>query len=230
MTRELSAGRNGEIMSSVGSKARPRLGWWVLLATAFVPLAVAAQTKAPPGAAAPKAGAATAVMPGFETLPDGSTRVFVELSAPVTFETKPGAEGSTNYVLKTTNVARRNNTNPLVTEFFNTPVTSARLVPHGRDLWLVTETRAKVEPSVSVDTETDGGVTFSVRYPKGDYLPADAREADAVEFAPSGAAGAPAAGSAAPAAASSARPPIGRGGRGGGGAGRGGHRSHGASQ
>jgi len=38
-------------------------------------------------------------MPGFETLDDGSTRLFVDLSETVPYETKT-AKGSTTYVLR----------------------------------------------------------------------------------------------------------------------------------
>jgi hypothetical protein len=197
-----------------------------------VPLAVAAQTsKGPSGSVAPSTSVpAKAVMSGFETLPDGSTRLFVALSGPVAYDTKSDGT-STNYVLKGTRVARQNNCNPLVTEYFNTPVTTARLVPHGHDLWLVTETRAKVDPAVSIETETDGGVAFSVHYPPGDYLPAEAREAPPLEFAPPGGSdpAAPEASSAPSTAPSTRPPPMGRG-RGGGAGGRSNHRSRGTSQ
>jgi hypothetical protein len=113
---------------------------------------------------------AEALMPGFETLDDGSTRLFVDLSETVPYETKT-AKGSTTYVLKGTHVARRNNCNALATAFFNTPVTTARLVPHGPDVWFVVEVRAPVEPSVSVDARKEGGATLSIRFPKGEYLP-----------------------------------------------------------
>lgn len=207
---------------------KPPLRFRVMMAAglALAPLAVAAQTPAPATAAPPIPGPAKAVMPGFETLPDGLTRVFVELSGPVSFETKSGPT-STSYVLKETKVARRNNCNPLVTEYFNTPVTSARLVPHGHNLWLVTETRAPIAPTVSLDAEVDGGAgtTFSVHYPKGDYLPAEAREPEPIEVAPSGASDTPPAASPAPSAAPSARPaPMGHGRGGGSGGGRSNHR------
>jgi hypothetical protein len=207
----------------------------VVAGLALAPLAVAAQTSRPPApaAAAPGPGPATAVMPGFETLPDGSTRVFVELSGPVSYEMKSGPT-STSYVLKETKIARRNNSNPLVTEYFNTPVTSARLVPHGRDLWLVTETRAAIAPVVSLDADADGGAgtTFAVHYPKGDYLPADTRETEPIEFAPSGASDTPPAATPAPSAAPTARPaPMGHGhGGGSGGGARSNHRSRSAPQ
>jgi hypothetical protein len=118
----------------------------------------------------PRAGAVT---PGFETLPDGSTRLFVELSRPVAYETKT-ARGSITYVLKGAHVDKRNNYNPLVTVHFNTPVTSARLVPHGHDLWFVVELRAQVAPTVAMDAAKDGTALMRIELPKGQYIPAGA--------------------------------------------------------
>jgi hypothetical protein len=114
-----------------------------------------------------------ALMPGFETLADGSTRLFVELSKPATYETRVG-RGTITYVLKDVHVERRNNYNPLVTVHFNTPVTSARLVPHGRDLLFVIDLRANVQPTVALDASKDGGSMIRIEFPKGDYLPASA--------------------------------------------------------
>ena len=123
-------------------------------------------------AAAPRtAGAQVAgAEPGFETLADGSSRLFVDLTKPVAYETKT-AKGSVTYVLKGARVMRRNNTNALVTVHFNTPVTSARLVPHGHDLWFVVELRAPVQPTVSMDTGKDGAAVMHIELPKGQYLP-----------------------------------------------------------
>jgi hypothetical protein len=109
------------------------------------------------------------VVPGFETLADGSTRLFVELSQPVKYEAKPAGAVFT-CVLKGAHVDRRNNYNPLVTVDFNTPVTSARLVPHGGDLWLVAALRAKVSPIVTMDATKEGGAMLRVEFPKGDYV------------------------------------------------------------
>ena len=109
-------------------------------------------------------------MPGFETLADGSSRLIVELTKPVAYETKT-AKGTVTYVLKGARVVRRNNTNALVTVHFNTPVTSARLVPHGHDLWFVVELRAHVQPTVSMDAAKDGGAVMHIELPKGEYLP-----------------------------------------------------------
>jgi len=72
-------------------------------------------------------------------------------------------------------VDRRNNLNPLVTALFNTPVASARLVPHGRDVWFVVDLRANVTPAVSMGgggAGKDGSPVLRVAFPKGDYLAA----------------------------------------------------------
>jgi hypothetical protein len=125
--------------------------------------------------AQPPPSTPTALMPGFEMMPDGSTRLFVELSKPTAFDTKP-ARGSVTYVLKEAHTDRRNNQNPLVTVHFNTPVTSARLAPHGKDLWFVVELRANVQPAVTMDSTKEGVATLRVAFPKGDYLPPHAEQ------------------------------------------------------
>ncbi|HEY4013707.1 MAG TPA: hypothetical protein VGM06_10230 [Polyangiaceae bacterium] len=113
-----------------------------------------------------------AMMPGFETLPDGSTQLFVALTKPATFDTK-SSPSQVTVVLKDVRVDRRNNLNPLITALFNTPVATARLVPHGRDVWFVVDLRANVTPAVSMgggDTGKDGSSVLRVAFPKGDYL------------------------------------------------------------
>jgi hypothetical protein len=117
----------------------------------------------------PTSGAPDAILPGFETLADGSTRLFVMLTRPVAYDVKP-ARGTITYVLKGAYVDRRNNYNPLVTVHFNTPVTNARLVPHGKDLWFVVELRADVTPAVTMDATKNGGGMLRIDLPKGDYL------------------------------------------------------------
>jgi len=111
-----------------------------------------------------------AILPGFETLGDGATRLFVQFSRPVEYVAKP-APGSLTFVFKGAHVDRRNNYNPLVTVHFNTPVSSARLVPHGKDLWFVVDLRANVPPSVTMEATKDGGAMLGIEFPKGDYLP-----------------------------------------------------------
>jgi hypothetical protein len=148
---------------------------------ALAPGLVLAQSHAAAPRTAPTQAASAE--PGFETLADGSSRLFVDLTKPVAYETKT-AKGSVTYVLKGARVRRRNNTNALVTVHFNTPVTSARLVPHGHDLWFVVELRAAVQPTVTMDTGKDGAAVMHIELPKGQYLP----EAPAAPAPSSGAA------------------------------------------
>jgi hypothetical protein len=160
----------------IDSVSRRFVGWATALAALLVPLPVGAQISGVARVSAPPQAPQTkAVMPGFETLDDGATQLFVDLSGPVSYEVESTMRSIT-YILKRTSVSRRNNCNPLVTEFFNTPVTKARLAPHGRDLWFVVDVRASVEPSVSVEQKTEGGARLSIRFPKGDYLPPTAAE------------------------------------------------------
>jgi hypothetical protein len=127
--------------------------------------------------------ATDAIMAGFETLADGSTRLFVDLSKPAPYDTKVDSKADAKddakavrstltYVLRGARVDRRNNENPLVTVHFNTPVNSARLVPHGRDLWLVVDLRVNVQPTATMDAAKDGTARFRIDFPKGNYLPA----------------------------------------------------------
>jgi len=152
------------------------------------------------------------VVPGFETLADGSSRVFVQLPKPATYSAK-AAKGSITYVLKGVRVDRRNDLNALVTVHFNTPVTSARLVPHGGDLWFVVDLRANIQPSVTMDATKDGGAMLRVEFPKGDYVsggpaaPAPAAPAPADSATPAPATSAPAPATSAPAPAGSAFAP-----------------------
>jgi hypothetical protein len=139
----------------------------------LAPGLVLAQPHAASGSRRASASTAAGAVPGFETLADGSSRLIVELTKPIVYETKT-AKGTVTYVLKGARVVRRNNTNALVTVHFNTPVTSARLVPHGHDLWFVVALRAAVQPTVSMDPSKDGGVVMHIEMPKGQYLPAGA--------------------------------------------------------
>ncbi len=166
---------------SVGVKDPPFHAVAFVLVGLF-PAVVSAQASAArasvPASHAPRATLITAMKPGFETLPDGSTRLFVGLSGPAAYETR-SVGGATAYVFKGAIVGRRNDCNPLVTQFFNTPVSEAKLVPHGHDLWFVVTLRANVTPVVTVESPSEGGARMSIQFPKGDYLPPEVAEAPA---------------------------------------------------
>jgi hypothetical protein len=111
-----------------------------------------------------------ATLPGFETLGDGTTRVFVQLTESVPVEERK-AKGTITYVLKGAHVTIHNNTNPLVTVHFNTPVNQARLKPAGNDLLLVIDLRAASTPAWKMTTAKEGGAILQVDFPKGTFLP-----------------------------------------------------------
>ncbi|MGH7280240.1 MAG: hypothetical protein ACRELY_01850 [Polyangiaceae bacterium] len=113
-----------------------------------------------------------ATLPGFLLLPEGGSRLFVELTQNVRVEEKPMAGGIT-YVLKGAHVVKRNNENALVTVHFNTPVTRARLIPRGGDLHFVVELRQNVKPTWKLVPAKDGAAVLQIDFPGGNFLPND---------------------------------------------------------
>ena len=120
----------------------------------------------------PRNAAPDATFPGFETLGDGSSRLFVQLTKNVAVDEKKGP-GAITYVLKGARVHLHNNTNALVTVHFNTPVLRARLVPRGNDVLFVVELRANVSPTWKMTPAKDGTAILQVDFPRGDYLPGE---------------------------------------------------------
>jgi hypothetical protein len=112
-----------------------------------------------------------ATLPGFEILPDGGSRLFVEITRAVNVEERR-SERVLTYILKGTRVIYRNNENSLVTVHFNTPVTRARLLPSGGDLLFSVDLRADAAPAWKMVNEGDGTATLQVDFPKGNFLPA----------------------------------------------------------
>jgi hypothetical protein len=120
-----------------------------------------------------RAGAPIATLPGFEQLPDGGSRLFVDLSTQVQVEEQRGASSIT-YVLKGAQITHRNNANALVTVHFNTPVFKARLVPKGDDLLFVVDLRdPKAQATYKMSPKGQGAI-LTVDFPRGEYLPREA--------------------------------------------------------
>jgi hypothetical protein len=118
----------------------------------------------------PRVTGPVATFPGFEMLPDGSSRLFVQLTQSVPVEEKKAA-GSITYVLKGAHVLKRNNQNALVTVHFNTPASRARLIPVGNDLHFVVDLRANVQPQFKMDSAKDNTALLFIDFPKGDFIP-----------------------------------------------------------
>ena len=132
--------------------------------------------RTPVAHAAPRRAGPTATFPGFESLPDGGSRLFVHLSQSVPVEERR-ASGSVTYVLKGAHMRVHNDANPLVTVHFNTPVFRARLTPQGSDLLFVLELRSAASPTFKLQDNHDKTATLQIDFPKGDFLKGDGSEA-----------------------------------------------------
>jgi hypothetical protein len=117
----------------------------------------------------PAAAGPVATLPGFEMLAEGGSRLFVELSQAVQVDERK-ARGTLTYVLHGAHVTVHNNTNPLVTVHFNTPVASARLVPSGHDLLFVVSLRADASPTWKINPGKEGSSILTVDFPKGSWV------------------------------------------------------------
>ena len=102
--------------------------------------------------------------PSFRVLPDGSSRINVEVTAKVIVAERK-AEGRLAYRLKGTSVPVRTNLLPLETGFFKTPVARATLVEvDEEDVELVIELRQPSAATYKV-VETDAGMILQVDFP-----------------------------------------------------------------
>ena len=124
-----------------------------------------------------------ATFPGFEALPDGGSRLFVQLNQAVPVEERRAA-GSVTYVLKGAHLRVHNDSNALVTVHFNTPVFRARLVPQGNDLLFILELRGAATPTFKLNANQDKTSTLQIDFPKGDFLSGDGSESLPAEQKP----------------------------------------------
>lgn len=109
--------------------------------------------------------------PGFQMLPDGGSRVFVQLTQKPLFETRDEADRFV-ILLDRTGVHLRNNRRPLETRHFNTPVRRVRVRgrPEGK-VAVILELRAAAPPEVHVKAGADGRFHYlMVDFPPGDWL------------------------------------------------------------
>jgi hypothetical protein len=134
-----------------------------------------AARRAPTARAALRRSGPLATFPGFEQLPDGGSRLFVQLSQSVPVEERR-AQGSVTYVLKGAHLRVHNDANALVTVHFNTPVFRARLTPQGNDLLFVLELRAAATPTFKVTENQDKTSTLQIEFAKGDFISGDGSE------------------------------------------------------
>ena len=118
--------------------------------------------------AKPRPDAAVATFPGFRLLPDGRSRIYVELSKSVTVDEHKTDQALT-FTLHDAQVLVKNNKNPLITTHFATPVSRARLVPAGVDLNLVLDLRKAQVATHQVVPGDNGSARLEIDFPACDY-------------------------------------------------------------
>jgi len=121
-------------------------------------------------AAAPGEGALV-TWPGFQMLPDGGSRVFVQTTIEVAPELKrEGQSDNWQVVLAHVSLPAGNARRPLDTQFFNTPVKSVRTVARGAGVAVVLSMRAKLKPVVRTERATSGYFFTYLEFPPGSFL------------------------------------------------------------
>ena len=144
--------------------------------------------RAPQGRVVTRRSGPQATFPGFEALPDGGSRLFVQLNQSVAVEERRAA-GSVTYVLKGAHLRVHNDSNALVTVHFNTPVFRARLTPQGNDLLFILELRSAATPTFKMSANQDKSSTLQIDFPKGDFISGDGSESLPSETKPTRALG-----------------------------------------
>jgi hypothetical protein len=110
--------------------------------------------------------------PGFQMQPDGSSRVFVQSTAPL--NSQAAMTSSTQLVvdLGDAKVAGPNNRRPLDTSFFNTPVTRVTFKSAQKRIILELTLRAPVQPRITSDQAKSGFYFVYIDFPPGKYVQA----------------------------------------------------------
>jgi hypothetical protein len=119
-----------------------------------------------------RAARATVVTwPGFQMLPGGGSRFFVQTSATVS-PTLNTSDGRVEIVFPNTAIHLGNSRRYLETAYFETPVVRAHLERRRNDMVLVMQMRANVVPQISSGAEGTFFFTY-IDFAAGQYRPAE---------------------------------------------------------
>jgi hypothetical protein len=113
-----------------------------------------------------------ATYPGFHMVGDGTSKVWVSVTRPVDVQVRR-AGSQVTFVLSGVDVGVRNNTNPLVTTHFNTPLERARLVRDRAGALLVLELREAAEPAHKISKGPYGTMVLEIALPRAQRIYAD---------------------------------------------------------
>jgi hypothetical protein len=111
--------------------------------------------------------------PGFQMRSDGSSRVFVQTTSQVDVSAAL-VDGKVVVDFGNVTIPNANNRLPLITKFFNTPVTLVEVKRAKKRTTLVLTMRTPVEPRVSHEQASSGFHFVYVDFPPGAYLPSEA--------------------------------------------------------
>lgn len=102
--------------------------------------------------------------------PDGSSRVFIQSTAPVEPRVLNASAGKFELQLPRARIAAKTNRLPLDTRFFNTPVTKVSVSTASGGAVVQIDLRAAVTPAVTSEVGPTGYFFTYIELPKGDYL------------------------------------------------------------
>jgi hypothetical protein len=108
-------------------------------------------------------GVAMATLPGFRMFRDGTSRVFVEVSADVPVK-ETRAAGVLTYRFQGVVVPEKVNRLDLPTQYFKTPVSRVRMVKVDNDAELIIELRSETKPKTRLRKD-QAGTVLSVDFP-----------------------------------------------------------------
>lgn len=122
----------------------------------------------PEGLAAAPGAAAMVTWPGFQMLPGGASRVFIQTSVEVVPELKRDGDGW-QLILPHVSLPPGNARLPLSTHFFNTPVQSVRTVARAQGVAVLLTMRAKLQPTLRTERAASGYFFTYLEFPPGNY-------------------------------------------------------------
>ena len=105
---------------------------------------------------------------GFQPMPGGSSRIFVQSAQKPTTNVRRSGQGF-EVVLAGVDLPAGNNRLPLVTRYFNTPVRRARIKKKGGEVVVVLDMRADVAPTVRQEKAQSGYWFTYLEFPPGNF-------------------------------------------------------------
>jgi|GEM_PF-2794437 len=170
-TQSISAGADDDIRQRANERPGQSGGTPGHASGTYAGVVPGTAKQAPPAAKAAKASnGPTITWPGFQMRPDGSSRVFIQSTAPLEPKVLTSAGTKFELQLPRARVAAKTNRLPLDTRFFNTPVTKVSVSSASAGAVVQVELRAAVTPTVTSEPGPTGYFFTYIELPKGDYL------------------------------------------------------------